>query len=152
MAGKTYYHLQDGSQNYCYHINGGSGISGIKVTTGKEIEYCPHCCIASVEPTPSYKGQYHLPIENDVQLAEIKYNESKVQLLMERMHFILPDIILNKDRLKMWRKCVTQFQTLYFKLRTHLDFTEVEVVLVKKQIDSFNGCWLEIAHKEGMTN
>jgi hypothetical protein len=71
---------------------------------------------------------------------------------MDRMHLILPDIILNKDRLKIWRKCVTQFQTLYFKLRTHLDFTEDEVVLVQKQIDSSNACWLELAHKEGMTN
>jgi hypothetical protein len=68
------------------------------------------------------------------------------------MHLILTDIILNKDRLKIWRKCVTQFQTLYFKLKTHLDFTENEVVLVQKQIDSFNGCWIELAHKEGMIN
>jgi hypothetical protein len=90
--------------------------------------------------TPSNKGQYHLPMDNDGQLGEIKFNDSKAQQLMDRMHLILPDIILNKDRLKIWCKCVTQFQTLYFKLRTHLDFTEDEVVLVHKQIDSFNAC------------
>jgi hypothetical protein len=73
-------------------------------------------------------------------------------MLMERMNLILSDIVLNKYCLKMWRKCVSQFQTLYFKLRTHLDFTENEVVLVQKQIDSFNGSWLELVKKEGMTN
>jgi hypothetical protein len=106
----------------------------------------------TVVDTPSNKVQYHLPMDNDGQPGEIKFNDSKAQQLMDRMHLILLDIVLNKDRLKIWRKCVTQFQTLYFKLRTHLDFTEDEVVLVQKQIDSFNACWLELAHKEGMTN
>jgi hypothetical protein len=78
-------------------------------------------------------------MDNAGQLGEIKYNGSKAQLIMETMHLIFPDIIQNKDHLKMWRKCVTQFQTLYFKMRTHLNFTEDEVVLVQKKIDSFNG-------------
>jgi hypothetical protein len=54
--------------------------------------------------TPSNKGQYHLTIKNYGQLGEIKYNDINAQLLMERMHLIFPDIILDKDSLKMWRK------------------------------------------------